>query len=112
MSNEQKSGRGRVYTLAEKLRAVAQAEREGTSAAARALGAPDSTVGNWRSRVPSHRFFSDGVPRSLQRLTPRPKGGAAYFDGDLGKPLGQVPGKTCGIGHPGLSGFRRGSGGC
>lgn len=50
MSNEQKSGRGRVYTLEEKLRAVAQAEREGTSAAARALGAPDSTVGNWRSR--------------------------------------------------------------
>ena len=51
MSNEQKSGRGRVYTLAEKLRAVAQAEREGTSAAARALGASDSTtMGSWRSR--------------------------------------------------------------
>ena len=50
MSNEPKSWRGRVYTHGEKAQAVALAERVGTSAAARALGAPDSTVCNWRTR--------------------------------------------------------------
>ena len=51
MSNEPKSGRGRVYTQEEKVQAVALAARLGTSAAARALGAPSSTVDNWRTRV-------------------------------------------------------------
>ncbi len=50
MSNEPKSGRGRVYTYQEKVQAVALAARVGTAAAARAQGAPNSTVDNWRTR--------------------------------------------------------------
>lgn len=44
------SGVPRQYTHEEKARAVAQAEAEGCSAAARALGAPVSSVRNWMTR--------------------------------------------------------------